>query len=304
MGTCTHCGKSAGLFRSAHPECQAKAEQRAKDEDAARQKLEHQAAERSQRAAAGARALRDSLARAIATGEDIKSVDRLASDLVADEVIDFDARRSALAAGWVQAVKQLLDDGVLTQDEEARLMEAKDRLHIATGDVTADGAYGRVAFASQLRRVAAGDPGIQIEIPPGFPVNFARGESPVWTFPNTDYLEDRQRRQYDGRSQGVSVRVARGVYVRLGAFKGEPVISTETVHADTGLLVLGSQNLYFVGPRKSMRVPYRKIISLTRFADGVGIHRDAASAKPQAFRTGDGWATYNLLAALCNAAAS
>ena len=29
--------------------------------------------------------------------------------------------------------------------------------------------------------------------------------------------------------------------------------------------------------------------------DGVGIRRDAATAKPQFFITGDGWFTYNLL---------
>jgi len=31
------------------------------------------------------------------------------------------------------------------------------------------------------------------------------------------------------------------------------------------------------------------------YSDGIGIHRDAASAKPQIFVTGDGWFTYNLV---------
>ena len=30
------------------------------------------------------------------------------------------------------------------------------------------------------------------------------------------------------------------------------------------------------------------------FADGLGIMRDAQTAKPQQFRTGDGWFAYNL----------
>lgn len=36
------------------------------------------------------------------------------------------------------------------------------------------------------------------------------------------------------------------------------------------------------------------------FEDGVGIHRDAQTAKPQIFLTGDGWFTYNLLANAAN----
>jgi len=38
-----------------------------------------------------------------------------------------------------------------------------------------------------------------------------------------------------------------------------------------------------------------KIVSFMPFSDGVGIQRDAATAKPQFFITGDGWFTYNLL---------
>jgi len=42
-------------------------------------------------------------------------------------------------------------------------------------------------------------------------------------------------------------------------------------------------------------VPYSKIVSFTPYSDGIGIQRDAASAKPQTFVTGDGWFIYNLV---------
>jgi hypothetical protein len=42
-------------------------------------------------------------------------------------------------------------------------------------------------------------------------------------------------------------------------------------------------------------VPYNKIVSFLPFDDGIGIVRDAQTAKPQIFKTGDGWFTYNLL---------
>src|SRR5690606_10190852 len=113
-----------------------------------------------------------------------------------------------------------------------------------------------------------------------------------------EYLEDKNKRHYVGGSQGVGVRVMKGVYYRIGSFKGEAINTTERVHVDTGILVLTNKHMYFAGPAKSLRLPYSKIVSFQPFSDGVGIIRDAATAKPQIFVTGDGWFSYNLAANL------
>ena len=41
-------------------------------------------------------------------------------------------------------------------------------------------------------------------------------------------------------------------------------------------------------------VRYDKIVAFEPFSDGFGIMRDAQTAKPQTFWTGDGWFAYNL----------
>jgi hypothetical protein len=64
---------------------------------------------------------------------------------------------------------------------------------------------------------------------------------------------------------------------------------------DTGIAVITAKNIYFCGPAKSFRVAYKKIVSFQPFSDGFGITRDAISAKPQIFVTGDGWFAYNLV---------
>jgi len=64
------------------------------------------------------------------------------------------------------------------------------------------------------------------------------------------------------------------------------------------MLIATDKHIYFAGPKKSFRVPYAKIVSFLSFSDGVGLVRDAVSAKPQIFVTGDGWFAYNLLANL------
>ena len=62
-----------------------------------------------------------------------------------------------------------------------------------------------------------------------------------------------------------------------------------------GGFVVTDKNLYFAGSQKSLRIGFAKILSFERFSDGIGVMRDATTAKPQIFVTGDGWFTYNLV---------
>ena len=51
---------------------------------------------------------------------------------------------------------------------------------------------------------------------------------------------------------------------------------------------------YFPGPNKKFRTKYDRIVDFDTFADGFCVLRDAQTAKPQSFRTGDGRFAYNL----------
>ncbi len=101
-----------------------------------------------------------------------------------------------------------------------------------------------------------------------------------------------------GASHGVSIRVTRGLYYRPSSFRSRSIEWEETVHAGTGMLGLTTKLIYFAGSRKRFRVRYDKIVAFEPFSDGFGIMRDAQTAKPRTFRTGDGWSVYNLAANL------
>ena len=90
-----------------------------------------------------------------------------------------------------------------------------------------------------------------------------------------DYLETVTRRERRGTSQGVSIRVARGLYYWPSTFRSRPIEWEETVHADTGLLGLTTKHIYFAGPKKKFRVRYDRTVSLEPYDDGFGIMRDA-----------------------------
>lgn len=96
---------------------------------------------------------------------------------------------------------------------------------------------------------------------------------------------------YVGHTVGLSARIAKGVYVRSGAFKGRPVQTTALRHIHTGTLVLTTKTLYSAGSSKALRVPNSKIVQFHPYSNGIDIHRDAASPKPQVFVNNEGWFT-------------
>ena len=182
-----------------------------------------------------------------------------------------------------------MEDGVLDEDEEQRLIKLQDKFGLTQSELDATGAVQKVAKAGVLRDVLSGVIPERINLAGAVPFNLQRGEKVVWAFPNSKYLEDKTRRQYVGGSRGVSVRIMKGVYYRVGDFKGESIEHTERVHVDSGLVALTNKHIYFAGPETSLRIPYSKIVSFQPFSNGIGIVRDARSAKPQLFETGDGW---------------
>lgn len=290
MGACVHCGKPAGLFRTLHKECKADHEaaiERGRQAQQAAQELESQRVRANEQFGAELKTL-------IQGDKPLIEIDALLADRVASGQLQPDERRRYLVEAWRSAVDAYFEDGVLTQAEGDRLGAVIERFNLSPQELDRDGALTRVAHAGVLRAVMEGRP-ILLDHTGGVAVNLQKSEGVVWVFHDVAYLEDRVRRQYQGHSQGVSVRVMQGVYYRVGAFKGEPVFSTQRVLVDRGSLVVTTKHLYFAGPSKSLRVPYSKIVAFDQFSDGIGITRDAQTAKPQIFVTGDGWFTCNLI---------
>lgn len=281
MGNCVHCGKPAGWFKSSHHECS----RRSAEYDA---KARKEAEEREKNRGEFERSLLDSLA----AGAPLVELDASMAVFSESQWLTQDERSEMLAKGWRRLVDASLEDGLLSDEEIARLESIRERFQLPINKLMVDRSFERYQEASVVRSVIEGDP-VFIQPPPG--LNLRRGEGVVWVFDGVNYLEDRVRRRTVGGSHGVSLRIAKGVYYRVGAFKGESVSSTERVMVDRGYLAVTNEALCFVSASKSVRVPYDKIVSFDRFSDGIGIMRDTQTAKPQIFVTGDGWFSYNLI---------
>ena len=205
-----------------------------------------------------------------------------------------DQQTALLVRAWEAAVEGTLEDGLLTLDEENALARYMEYFNLPPEQLNRNGVQTTLVQAAVIRDVASGVVPQRQNITGRVPFNLMKSEQLVWVMDGVDYLEVVTRRERRGSSHGLSIRVARGVYYRPGTFRSRSVEWEDTVHQDTGLLGFTTKHIYFSGPRKKFRVRYDRIVDFEPFSDGFGSMRDAQTAKPQNFRTGDGWFTYNL----------
>lgn len=269
MGNCKYCSKPAGLLRSAHKECEAKNE-------------------------LGKTKIISLIKKAVHDASLVSSLKSTAKDIAQKHFIETSNIPSVVINGWERAVETAFDDGVLTEEEETNLVDIQKHFKFDQNDLDKNGAFSKVVKGVVLRQLLNGTIPEKVSVKGNLPFNLQKGEKLVWIFQKVQYYEMKTRRHYEGGSSGVSIRIAKGVYFRTSGFRAHPVETTETIHIDTGILAATSKHLYFAGSAKSFRVPYNKIVSFEPYSDGIGIQRDATTAKPQTFITGDGWFTYNL----------
>lgn len=269
MGKCKYCQKSAGFLRSSHHECREQHRKIVKE-------------------------VPEVIAQAILSN----SSEGLEKDLQAmqDQGFVGDEQMEELAfEGFGRAVDHLLDDHVLTLEEEEALEQALAALPVREENLGLSDSVKRMVRASVLRNLAAGEPFTHKFNGDGLPFLFQKSEELIWAFSGVTYFENRTRTEYVGGSHGVSVRITKGVYYRTGRFKGERVQTEELHELGTGFLALTTKHIYFHSSQRAFKVPYRKIVSLETFEDGIRVQRDGTTTRPQVFQGVDGWFCSNVI---------
>jgi hypothetical protein len=276
MGICTLCGDNAGWFKSEHKECRAANTARAAD-------------------------LRALAARGNSPSVDLLTLAGKAQELAKAGHLTDEQVRNEVQAGYAAAVADALADSMLTEDEENRLDAFQKALAVPFDFET----QMRIVKAGTIRDLTEGKVPERLKVSNPEELgrfNIKNDEQFVWIFPGATLLQERRHRTYEGVSSGMSVRVARGVYYRVGAFKGQPIDTTSIEETDSGGLVVTSERLIFAGHTRSVVLPLKKIATFQPFDDGIGVAKEGINSKLVFFRTGDGWFTYNLMKNLADIA--
>ena len=114
------------------------------------------------------------------------------------------------------------------------------------------------------------------------PFKFLKSEHLIYVFPNVGYAEQRVKREIVGRSAGTSVRIARGVSVRVGQSRGTPVERDEIVDRGMGTMAITTKHIYFSGER-TFRIRFSRIVSVQAMRDAVEVTRDRVSGLSEYF---------------------
>lgn len=272
QGTCEYCGKATSFGDSGkHPQCE----------------QEHSRGKEKIISLVSNFSLKDT--------DDPDALKINIEEIAKKSYIDSGAMRTLIIEGWGNLVDKSLNDEVLSDAEEASLMELMGYFSFTQDDLDKDGLYTKVAQSAILREIYEGNLPERIRLSQPLPFNLQKTEKLVYCFTGVAYYETVTRTKYAGTSHGMSIRIAKGLYYRPGMFKAEGYQTSEERYMDTGLLGITNKHIYFVGDTKKFRIAYSKIVAFDALSDGIGVQKDGATAKPQAFLTGDGWFVYNLV---------
>lgn len=223
------------------------------------------------------------------------SVEKIATaNRIDDATLD-----TLILIGLERVLDKALEDKILPEEEEEPLYRDLERLadcfSISKERLKQGSLFAKLVKNATLRDVFNKKIPERVNVVDSVPFNMQKTEKLVWLFKNVHYCEQKTRTQYVGGSQGVSIRIAKGLWYRTNAFKGERVQTSETVHIDTGYFGVTNKHLYFSGAKKGIRINYGKIVAFKPYLDGIGVQKDGVNAKTQSFITNDAQFTYNLI---------
>lgn len=280
MGDCKYCGKSAGWFKNEHKQC----------------------ANTYQNAA---QHISDLCVEAALTGDGLHNLQNQVQEVITRTGFNINLNlkdsRALYISNWGHALDAALDDHMLSDDEIKGLNRYRRHFQINQHELDQEQHFTKFQQALILKTIREDNklPGIDFTLEYGrLPFRLMKSETLIWVFNNVQYLQEVTQREFRGSSLGASFRVAKGVYIRPSMFRGRPVETKSLQHLDTGLMGITTKHIYFTGSEKSFRIRLDRIVSVTPYSDGIGVMRDTARAKPEAFVNQDGWFTVNLLDAL------
>jgi hypothetical protein len=274
MGNCIYCGQKAGFLKRKHKDCES-------TYYFAKNKI------------------METICMAITNGVDFNNLENEIKEIAETNFVRPHEILDLYTKGFDNAVDRFLDDGILSTEEEDNIARFKTHYKFDQEVIDKNGSLQKVFKASILREILDGKiPDSKLKIKGNLPFLLQKGERIIWIFQNVEFYEQKTRTIYQGKTQGVSIRIAKGLYYRTGSFKGNPVKIEEMKYISHGLVALTNRQLYFGSSSKNFKIPYNKLVTIEPYEDGVGLQKDGANTKPQVFKGLDGWFTYNLISNL------
>lgn len=201
-----------------------------------------------------------------------------------------------LAQTYSEKLELFLNDNLLSKIEETKLESFIDKYNLPKEYLENNNSLSKTIQASILRDVFEGNKiNSRLIINGSLPFKLMKSEQLIYLFQEVTLFEQKIKTEYVGKSQGLSIKVAKGIYYRTGSFKGNPLKTINIEPISTGLLALTNKHLYFSSSLKNFRIKFDRIITIDQYTDAIGIQKEGVSSKPIVFKNLDGWFCYNYI---------
>lgn len=191
--------------------------------------------------------------------KEVEELKKRQSDL---GLTDEETKRAKIGA-YQTALVSAKSDGQITKEEEEELIRIQK--HLGISDVEIAQNKKELARLRLLNEIQLGN------IPEVFVPNLIteKDEKVYWAEPAQLIEEKVIKRRYEGGSQGVSLRIAKGVSYRVGGSRGHLVSETGLVPVGTGELVITNKRVVFRGDGKTFSIKLNKLLDVQVLSNGV-----------------------------------
>lgn len=183
-----------------------------------------------------------------------------------------------------QAAENYMKDRLLTDDEQQRIDEYMQTLGLSVSNLPPQFQGSEISRIEQTKMLKllqqGGLPQTNIQAP----VLLGKGEVVLWCYDGVTMWQEKVKREFVGGHSGFTFRIIKGVNYRVGNFKGHPVEHSYMDDAGTGSLYITNKHIIFHSTERSTKIPYKKIIGLNPYQDGMGVQCDGANAKKLVFQ--------------------
>ena len=188
-----------------------------------------------------------------------------------------------------------LSDGIIDREEEEKLNMFIDYSTLSESKLLYDSEeYHKFTQSLILRDLQEGKEVEKRFLVHNLPVLLGKKEQVLWVFKDVKGYEEKTGRKYVGGSNGVSMRVCKGVYYRVGASKGHSVEYQYQNDLGRGAFIITNKNFYVIGS-KQVKLGIQKILSFEPYSDGIVLVKDGATPKPYTFVGFDSWFVVNAM---------
>jgi len=273
MSKCKYCGEKAGLFKDRHDECE-------------------------QKYLIGKQKFYNLLKTKVFKNPDWTEFKEQLEKIAISSFFSQSDARTLIIEAW-DDVKEELKKGEepLLSDQELSAKHFKDQSGLSPNVINDNRSWNKLIQSHALNLLLLGKlPNRCSFSKEDLPVMFQNDEKLIWVYENdTKYYKIESKSKRVGNYSGWSVKVVKGLYYKWGNFESRSIKTLQSTHIDTGHLILTSENLYFYGANKGFKLPYKRMMAIEPYSDGVKIQKTHANAFPIAFITDDGLFTYYLL---------